>query len=319
VLTDTYIKQLKPTPKKYRAYDRNGLFLLVKASGKKMWRVEYKFAGKTKILKGKSYQELNLSAARAWCRQAKFNYKMHLHDRQNFQFQQHNLTADDVTFEYVARDWLSHARRHLSAKYALRIQQNFEKDIFPALGHIPIELVDGPSLRTVLKKVEERGAIEVCRRLRSQCSCVFSFAIAEGKARFDPSISIIGALPKRNNNAHRSALKASRVPALFSALSNGNVKSITLFSIQWTIINMVRASETRLARYDEFEEIDGDLPIWRIPPERVKTGIAHIVPLSKQSVQLLSQIKNLGLRSEYLFPSDATQEGVIGHSRMLVD
>jgi integrase len=118
-------------------------------------------------------------------------------------------------------------------------------------------------------------------------------------------------------NNHRAVLKASELGKFLAKLPTKGSGKLTSCAIRWTLLTMVRTKETRYARYDELEGLNGKHPQWRIPASRLKTGIEHIVPLSSQVMRLLSEIKNLSGSSEYIFPSLLSGDEVIGPSRMI--
>jgi integrase len=318
MLTDTAIRALKPGEKEYKKADSGGLHLLVKPSGSKLWRLAYRFDDKQKTLVGGKYPNVGLADARAWRDNAKAQLEQGLDPRAVAIAEEGRARAvAQDTFEILARAWLANAKLHWSERYAELVVGRFEADVFPQIGHLPITEVDGPTLRAALKIVEDRGAIEFARRIRAHCGCVFRYAMAEGKAKSDPSAGIAEAQPKPKKKKHRARVTASGMPLFYSRLAIDQSHELTHLALRWTMLTMVRTQETRFALKAELEGIGGSTPQWRIPPERMKMSNEHIVPLSRQAVALLPRILELSGNSPWLFPVPGTKKGVISENRML--
>lgn len=318
MLTDTQIRALKPAAKDHKISDGGGLHLLVKSTGSKLWRLAYRFNGKQKALVGGSYPSTPLSAARAWRENAKALLAQGI-DPSEVQKAKKRAAkeAQDNTFETVARAWLENIRPQWSDRYAALVQGRFTGDVFPKIGALPIDAIDGPTLRDMLKPIENRGAVEFAHRIRAHCGSVFRFAIADGKATADPSVAIAGAQPKPKPVVHRARVSAGEMPDFFARFSKDEGHELTHLALRWTILTAVRTQETRYARKDELEGLDGLSPQWRIPAERMKMSNEHIVPLSRQVVALLPRIIALSGKSQFLFPVPGTKSGVISENRML--
>jgi len=318
MLTDTAIRALKPAEKEFKKADSGGLHLLIKPTGAKLWRLAYRFNDKQKTLAGGKYPTVGLAEARAWretnkaiLAQGQDPRELQLADEE----QARAITED--TFENLSRAWLTAIRPQWSGRYAALVAQRFENDLFPKIGHLPITEVDGPKLRAALKIVEDRGAIEFARRMRAHCGCVFRYAIADGKAKVDPSVGIADAQPKPKPKKHRARVKASGMPLFFSRLAQDDGHELTHLALRWTMLTIVRTQETRFGLKEELEGLGGSLPQWRISPERMKMSNEHIVPLSRQAIALLPRIIELSGNSPWLFPVPGTKKGVISENRML--
>lgn len=194
MLSDAAIRALKPSGSEFKKSDSGGLHILVKPSGSKLWRLSYRFGQKQKTLTGGSYPATSLADARKWRDEAKATLAKGL-DPDVVQKADKQAARDAVsnTFEAVARKWLASIRPQWSDRYAALVVGRFENDVFPKIGSLPIASVDGPTLREMLKSIEDRGAIEFAHRIRAHCGNVFRFAIADGTAKSDPSAAIADA------------------------------------------------------------------------------------------------------------------------------
>lgn len=318
MLTDAAIRALKPGAKEFKKADSGGLHLLIKPSGAKLWRLAYRFDNKQKTLIGGRYPHVPLVAARAWRDKAKAMLEQGFDPRAvTIEEEERARAISEDTFEKLARAWLANIRPQWSERYADLVRGRFENDVFPEIGHVPITEVDGPKLRAVLKIVEDRGAIEFARRIRAHCGCVFRYAIAEGKAKHDPSPGIAEAQPMPKKKKHRARIKALGMPTFFARLAMDGGHELTHLALRWTLLTIVRTQETRFALKEELEGLDSPSPQWRIPPERMKMENEHIVPLSRQALTLLPRILELSGDSKWLFPVPGTKRGVISENRML--
>ena len=165
----------------------------------------------------------------------------------------------------------------------------------------------------MIRAIEQRGAVELAKRLLQITGQIFRFAIATGRARRDPTQDLRGALRSPGPQKHRAALKAIDLPAFLRALESYEGDELTALGIKLVLHTFVRSAEARFATWSEFEGLEGPMPLWRIPAERMKARAEHLVPLTPQVVELLSQIRSSRRGSHLLFPSPA-RHGVISEN-----
>ena len=318
MLNDTLLRSLKSAAKQFKKSDSGGLHILVRPSGAKLWKLAYRFGDKQKTLSGGTYPATTLAEARQWRDTAKACLEKGFDPGEVQKAERRAARAASYnTFEIVARAWLTTIRPQWSDRYAALVVGRFENDVFPKIGKLPIATVDGPTLRAMLKPIEDRGAVEFAHRIRAHCGNIFRFAIADGKATTDPSAGIADAQPKPRPVVHRARVKISEMPEFFARFAMDEGHELTHLALRWTLLTIVRTQETRFALKDELEGLGGPAPQWRIPPERMKMSNEHIVPLSKQAVELIPRILELSGGSSYLFPVPGTKKGVISENRML--
>lgn len=175
-----------------------------------------------------------------------------------------------------------------------------ERDVFPWLGGRPIAEITAPELLTVLRRIESRGAIEVAHRVKQVCGQVMRYAVATGRAQRDPTADLRGALPPSVENHHGALTTPTDVAALMRAIDAYKGSFIVRCALRFTAWTFARPGEVRKAEWAEFD-LDG--AIWRIPAARMKMGREHLVPLSRQAVELLREIQPLTGSARYVFPS----------------
>lgn len=326
MLTDTAIRALRPSDRPIKKADGGGLFILVTPEGKKHWRLAYRFQGKQKLLSGGPYPLVKLADARKWRDDAKIVLLAGCDPSEVRKANKRALIeATTNTFEQVTNDWIEARRCAWSPRYTRVVETRLREDIFPTLGSKPVTAIDPPMLLAALRKIEARGSIEMAHRVRNYCSEVFRFAIAMELCRSDPSRDIGPAMKRPPPVQHRAKVEAKDLPAFFAGLSRDQAELMSHLALRWTIHTMVRTQETRFAEWSEFEGLDSDNPIWRVPAHRMKMRTEHIVPLSPQAVRLLEEIDATNAYRQagnerygkFLFPVASSKTGTISENRML--
>lgn len=326
MLSDAAIRSLRAEAKPLKKADGGGLFILVMPDGGKHWRLAYRFAGKQKLLSGGPYPVVKLSEARKWRDEAKAHLIAGCDPSEVRKAAKKALTAaSESAFEKVAREWLQSRACAWSERY-LRITQNrLEQDIFPHIGSIPVAEIDPPMLLAALRTIEARGSIDMAHRVRNIVGEVFRYAIATERCRSDPSRDIGPAMMRPAPVQHRAKVEARDLPDFFAKLARDEGTRMSHLALRWTMLTMVRTQETRFATWEEIEGLDGDQPLWRIPPDRMKMRTEHIVPLARQAVALLKEIeainhfraaRNVRL-GRFLFPVATSKTNTISENRML--
>ena len=299
-ITDIIARNAKPKEKPYKITDEKGLYLYVKPNGGRYWRYKYYFAGKEKVLALGVYPEISLKDAREKRDEARKVQRDGTDPSQAKKEKklQHMLDHEN-TLEMVAREWLENRMESWTKRHASYTLRRLEADIFPALGFKPINKITAPELLAVLREVEKRDALDLSHRLLQISGQVFRYAIATGRAERDIAADLRGALKtrKKENFAY---LREEDLPEFFSRLNSYDGDLQTKLGLRLLILTFVRSSELRGAKWDEinFEKAE-----WRIPAERMKMKEMHIVPLSKQALSILTQLKQLNGSRPFIFPS----------------
>ncbi len=318
-LTDAAVRAAKPRAKPYKISDGGGLHLLVQPNGSRLWRLAYRFAGKQKTIALGSYPTVSLAKAR----ESRENAKRLIADGLDPSVQKRreklaSKVSADATFKSIAVEYLSNRPHALTPLYADQLLRRLEADIFPNLGARPIADIDAPELLSVLRKIENRGVLEQARRLRQTVGQVFRYAMVTGRAKHDPSTALKGALKAKGRQRHHTAMPREQLPTFLRALPVYDGDPRTELALRLIVLTMVRTTEMRAARWAEFEDLDGGEPLWRIPAERMKMRFEHLVPLSKQAVAAVQELRSLpgAGNSPYLFPSPG-REGYISNNTCL--
>ena len=318
-LTDTRIRNAKPKAKAYKLSDGGGMYLLVTPDGARYWRLDYRFAGKRRTLALGVYPMVTLSNARARREDARALLAKDIDPSAVKKAAKRAAKlASENTFEAVAREWIANQRNRLAPRYCALLLARLEADIFREIGSRPIADIDAPELLEALRKVETRGVIETARRLRQTCGQVFRYAIATGRAKYDPSAALRGALGSPGRPRGHRAMALNEVPKFLNALGAYDGDPRTRLALRLMVLTFARTTELRGAQWSEFENLEGNEPLWRIPAERMKMKREHIVPLARQAVAVLRELRALpgSEASPFLFPSPS-REGYMSNNTML--
>ncbi|KMV94426.1 hypothetical protein HMPREF9693_04457 [Klebsiella oxytoca 10-5249] len=298
-LNDMQIRRAKPEVKAYTLGDGQGLSLLIEPNGSKSWRFRYRFAGKPKMISLGVYPTITLADARSRRDDARKlvaegKNPSEVRKEQKIALQ----TESESAFEKIATEWHQMKSAKWSEGYASDIMEAFQNDIFPYVGTRPVGEIKPLELLNVLRKIEKRGALEKMRKVRQRCSEVFRYAIATGRAEFNPAADLSSALDVHQSN-HFPFLKADEIPDFLRALNGYTGSRLVLIATKLLMITGVRTIELRAALWAEF---DLDNAIWVIPAERMKMRRSHLVPLSVQALDLLNELKIMTGNYRYVFP-----------------
>lgn len=306
-LTDTKLRNAKPTEKAYKLQDGQGLYLEIRPSGSKFWRYRYwKPDGKDGLYTIGEYPAVSLSDARKEREWAREQAKQGMNPTDVKKIERlAKMDENANTFESVAREWIAENKKHWSERYAKQVEDNLKKDVFPTIGAYPIRMVKASHLLDIIKKVDKRGAGSIAVLIRQWSSQIFRYAIPNQKAEADPAASLDGAL-KRKPVRHNPPLSKDEIPVFVKKLDGYGGYLGTKISIRLMMLTFVRTQELRLA---EWREVDLDAAEWRIPAVRMKMskhmkpGEVHIVPLSRQAVAMLRELHTISGGREHLFPN----------------
>jgi len=305
-LTDTAIRNAKPGPKPQRLFDGGGLYLEVAPSGGKWWRFKYRFGGKEKRFSLGVYPDVSLKDAREKRIEARKLLAAGVDPAAARKSEKAEQQADAETFELVARQWHEKFTPTWTPGHAARIMTALEKDAFPWIGSKPIRELTPPEVLAVARRVESRGALETAHRLVGMIGMACRYAVACGMAESDPTASLKGALPPSSVQHHASITRPEEVGQLLRAIEGYSGSFTVQSALRFLPHVFVRPGELRFAEWSEFD-LEDDSPLWTIPAERMKMRDKHIIPLSRQTLGILKELRPLTGSGSYVFPSERTQ------------
>ena len=300
-LTATAIRNAKPAQKPVRLYDSGGLYLEIAPTGGRWWRFAYRFLGKRKLISLGVFQDVPLAVAR----ERRDAVRKLLADGKDPSTKrktdkQEALGRSANSFEAVAREWYQKQLHTWVPSHAKDVLRRLETNLFPAIGSMPIAELTAPALLAALRKVEHRGAHDLAHRILQVSGQVFRYGIATGRCERDLSTDLRGALAPHKGK-HQAAITPEELPGLLRAIDGYEALGdrLTRLALRLLALTFVRTGELIGAQWEEF---DLDSAVWIIPAERMKMKTEHVVPLARQTVEILQEVRAIGGGSRYVFP-----------------
>lgn len=301
-LINTEVLRSKAIDKDLTLHDGDGLFMVVKTTGKKLWRFRYQRpATNQRTMMGLgAFPALSLADAR----RLRADYLSLLANGIDPQTQAEQVTeqqqiALDSIFSTVAANWFALKQASVTPDYAKDIWRSLEKDVFPAIGEIPVQEIKARRLVEALEPIKARGALETVRRLVQRINEIMIYAVNTGLIDANPA-SGIGMAFEKPKKQHMPTLRPEELPKLMRSLVMSNLSVPTRCLIEWQLLTLVRPSGASGTRW---VEIDLNAKLWTIPAERMKAKREHIVPLSLQAIDILEVMKPISAHREHVFPS----------------
>ena len=296
-LTDIQIKQLRPREKRYMIRDDRGLYIEIMPSGNKHWRLRYWEDGKERKLDLGQYPGVSAREARNKRDEINLNREKGISPRE----EKKRIPA----FEEISREW--HGQNIEPSKspgYSHKVITLLTKYMFPQIGARPINEITAPEILIPLRVIEMHGKNETAHAVRQITSQVFRYAIATGLVNRDPATDLRGALAPIKVK-HRAAITDPRkVKELIQAMEAFEGSMVVKSALWFSAYTFQRPGEVRKSVW---HEIDFEAAIWRIPDERMKEREPHLVPLSRQALEILKSLKPFTGAGKYIFPSIRTE------------
>jgi integrase len=301
-LTDTAIRKAKPAERPIKLTDERGLYLLLKPNGSRWWRFDYRYGGKRKTLSMGVYPDVGLKDARNRRDETRKLLASDADPGENRKaVKAAKMEQAANSFEVITREWYTKYSTTWNASHGERIIRRFERDVFPWIGSKPIAELAAPELLAAVRRIENRGALETAHRALGNCGQVFRYAIATGRATRDISSDLRGALPPVKGEHFAAITEPKQVGALLRAMDGYTGSQVVRCALRLAPLVFVRPGELRKA---EWKDIDIDGGEWRYTV--TKTNTPHIVPLSRQAVEILAELQALTGRGRFVFPGART-------------
>ena len=287
-LRKTDIDRLETREKRYAVLDGNGLSREVLPSGKKIWRLRFQHKGKQSTITLGEYPTLGIKEAR----QAALLRRSDMITTPT--------SSPGKEFSYYAQKWLA---RHIINKVAPvtrdTIVSRLENHILPTIGDMPVTEIKPQDINRLLQRLQAAGKVPTARRCLSVIGRVFRYAISEGEEIADPSAALSERI-EVHKVEHFSAIVTKPEVARLMRNLDEYPNMITRMALLFTAYTFCRSNEVRFAVWDEFNLDD---KVWRIPAERMKARRPHIVPLSRQVIDILERMRLITDGRKYVFPS----------------
>lgn len=325
-LTDTAIKQAKPTTAPYKLSDERGLYLLIKPTGGKLWRFDYRFEGKRKTLAMGVYPDIQLKQARIYRDEARqliangtdpaelrkaekvtlSEAKQEAEATKTIERLLQSGEALPDSFRAVGEEWVLRHLANKAASHRSKVISRLERDVYPYIGNAPANAITAPLVLEVVRRVEARGTIETAHRVKHHISQVMNYAVATGRATYNPCPALAGALTPKPSPKHFAApTEPKDVAPLLRMMADYRGSPLTRCALTLAPLLFVRPGELRAM---EWAHIDFEACELRYTPPKTrnKTAIEIIVPLPKQAIAALRELQPLTGAGRYVFPGART-------------
>ncbi|RQQ15538.1 DUF4102 domain-containing protein [Burkholderia stagnalis] len=315
-LTDLKVRTAKPTEKQQKLYDGGGLLLLITPAGGKRWIFKYRSDGKEKSLALGVYPDVALVDARKRrdAAREKLAAGVDPSEAKKADKRAAKLAAAN-SFEAVAREWFETQRDGWSETYGGKVINCLEIDVFPRIGMRPIASIEAPEILEIVRTVESRGVRETAKRVLQRSRAVFQYGIMTGRCSRNPAADIDAetVLKKGPGVQHMARVKATEIPQLMRDIDEYQGDLVTRLALRFMALTFVRTMEMIRAEWSEFNDAAAE---WRIPAERMKMRDPHIVPLSRQALDVLAELRQINSQHRFVFYS-VQGRGPISNNTML--
>lgn len=317
-LTDTRIRNAKKGPRPIKMPDGGGLYLEIRPTGAKLWRLRYRIAGKENLYALGEYagdvpahesdQEaatrrkggaFTLTEARTERERCKRLIKQGIHPAHDRATQRANTYLDGAnTFRTIAKEWIEANKSRWSPEYKRRLELFMDADVYPHIGGLPIRAITAAKMLETVQRIHKRSPT-VALKVSNWCSSVFRFAVVTLRADGDPTVAIKGVVT-RPRVKHHKPLDRNAIAEFLTALDADKASRVTAIAMRLLLLTFVRSLELRTA---EWTTIDFENALWRVHPERMKMREPHVVPLSRQALALLRELHQHTGQQRWLFPN----------------
>ncbi|EAA7019727.1 DUF4102 domain-containing protein [Salmonella enterica subsp. enterica] len=310
-LTDIKVRTTKPSDKPFKLTDGQGMHLLINPNGSKYWRLQYRFGGKQKVLALGVYPMVSLSEARRKRDEAKKLVSDGIDPSEKKKADKIEQ-SEALTFEAVARDWHTACKRKWSDSHSERVLKSLEDNLFSSIGQRKIAELKTKDLLVPVKTVAASGRLEVAARLQQRTTAIMRYAVQNGLIDYNPAQEMSGAIAAAKRT-HRPALPFDRFSELLERIESFKGRKLTKLAVKLTLLIFIRSSELRFARWSEIDFVNA---MWTIPGEREplpgvkhshrgsKMKTPHLVPLSRQALELLKAIREISGECDLVFIGD---------------
>lgn len=313
-LTELAIKSLKPKAKLYRVADGGGLCLEVTPAGGKLWRWRYYYHKRAQMLALGKYPSVSLSEARRQRDKARDLLKAGKHPSRERKAQKLRAMSEGAnTFESVARRWFEQRDGRLNQKYHKQNLERMQQLVFPVIGVLPISEITIPDVVAVIEKIAARGTLETAKRMKQLIGQIFRYAAQRGLCLHNPASDLRSILPP-TEQAHHACIPIAELPELLQRI-DAREADLSKHALQMLALTFVRTGELIGAKW---EEIDWDRQQWHIPKERMKMKRPHMVPLSKQALEVLKALHVQTGHKAHIFHSAASKAKHISNGTVLM-
>ncbi|MEB4590239.1 integrase arm-type DNA-binding domain-containing protein [Candidatus Thiothrix sp. Deng01] len=297
LLTDLEARNAEVKTASYRIKDMPGLYLEINPNGSRIWRLRYRNpqTKKETMFTVGVFPETKCAAARLAAEEAKAMVRQGIDP--NTKKQRDRLRGSGKTFQEVALEWHENQLGRWKKSNAEQVLHSLELDVFPHIGKQPIDDLEAPDILAVLRRIEGRGTLPQAQKVRQRVNAVFRFAVIVGYIKGNPLPENMRGAIKAYKEKHFNALTVEDLPDFLRDLAAYR-SEVLRRAVQFTLLTFARTDSVRMA---EWQEIDWESALWKIPAEHMKMEQPHIIPLSSQALKLLEELRPFTGDSNLIF------------------
>lgn len=315
-LRDMAVRNAKPGAKSYKLADGGGLYLQVSPSGGKLWRWDYRYGGKRKTMAFGTYPDVALLQARDRHQSARRLLADGIDPMEHRKGSRVELAhAADLSFANVAQRWYEHWRVGKSTRHAASTHRRLVTNVFPHIGAVSVRDLSAKQLVAVVSSIQERGARDIAKRALETCGQILRFAVAHGLIERNAAADLRpGDILQKIYKRNYARIEAKELPTLLREIQTYRGRHVTRLAMQILALTFVRTGELIGAMWSE---IDFDNARWLIPAERMKMRSSHIVPLARQALDSLDELRFITGQSRWLFPGEGLGSNHMSNNTIL--
>lgn len=295
-LSDVKLRSLKSKAKPYRVADGLGLYVQVATTGQRLWRYKYRFGGKEKLLALGMFPEVTLKTAREKLMMARAQLATGADPGELKK--QVRVGVSDNTFQSIAAEWMAKFSPDWSPLTLQHTDSRFRRLVFPYIGKRPINDVRPADVLSLLRRIEDSGHLETAHRVMQRIGEVFRYAVSTLRAERDITSDLRGALPPAKVEHMAAITEPRKFGELLRAIDGYEGSPLVKIALQLAPLVFVRPGELRTAEWAEFDLANAQ---WNLPAEKMKLRRPHIVPLARQSLRLITELRHLTGDGRFLF------------------
>ena len=315
-LTELAIRNAKCGSKRKKLSDGGSMYLELHPNGGKYWRMNYQFQKKEKTLALGVWPQTSLVEARHKRDEAKMLLKSGKDPNLEKKKLKSNAVLDQGnTFGSISEEWFERMQHEWSEDYFHDSKRAFELHVLPYLKDIPISEIEHAEIKSVLSRMEEQRKFVAAKKVLQKLDRIFRFANRNDYCKHNPVILLKDDIitPKKKN---QPALEESDLPEFLKKLDDINVYITTKMGLRMVMLTLTRTKEIRHSTWDEFD-LESDKPVWRIPADRMKMNRDHMVPLSRQAVEVLKKVKRFSRGDQFVFEQKNNPQKPMSENTML--
>lgn len=303
-LTNTQLLNLKSLDKDFTLTDGQGLSILISSTGGKWWRFRYRYLGKAKVMSLGTYPEVSLAQARSKRDEARALVAAEIDPSLDRKDQKQKAKLESLnTFEAIANEWHALHNKNKSERHQQRVKRWLEFYLYPSLGKRAVSSITAPMVLDTTSILQKQGKLETAHRIIQTAGQVFRYAIQKGFATYNPAPDLKGAVPPPVVKNMAAFIEPKDVAKLLRSIDGYEGSLVVRCALKLAPMLFQRIGELR---HMKWSDLDFENNEWRYLVSKTKTQ--HIVPLSKQALEIIQAMKSFSGQGMYVFPGNRTHE-----------